>query len=497
MAGIVFEDEDKVDLVLVPHAAGKREQDDEEVDEEVASVYLQQIAGVDAQRGVVGVVRVCYTGGLDEALDAQTGAGRDQHAVAERVVGVVAGSRNLNAQLADRHLVVASLEVPRVEVFDGSNVAFDDVAVDEPGPADFVVHVAHGRACVYGLIVLFVDLAERCAVEQGVRLQQLEPAVVLLQGDLELPLRRLVGYFWQVWTSSKVTAVVVVDRGLEDRWGRERRHGFGARSVFAGAHCLERGIDWIQPGSAHLLTCQLLLVGVLVEFFRLTIRWMLLVCLLLHLGRLTLDQLVQPSVPHDMQLVAQHSQATGRLVLLLLVEVLDLLQLRIQKLEELGLAEVELLVGLERDVGGARFGVRGAHGQDALDERPRVRVNARARPRHRVHALRAEDAAVACRQRRVLLAWRPRLPNFKSIAVAGRRQLDGLVLAQRCCSRAAGRRVHGSAWQPQRRRRPPPLRACILAAVRAPDEAAIARAQPVVRVSACCERGLLGRAREV
>lgn len=44
VTGIIFEDKDKVDLVLMPHSASKREEDDQKVDEEEASIYLSTLA---------------------------------------------------------------------------------------------------------------------------------------------------------------------------------------------------------------------------------------------------------------------------------------------------------------------------------------------------------------------------------------------------------------------------------------------------------------------
>jgi hypothetical protein len=40
MAGIIFEDEDVVDFVLVPGSTRQSEQEKKEIDEEVTSVYL-------------------------------------------------------------------------------------------------------------------------------------------------------------------------------------------------------------------------------------------------------------------------------------------------------------------------------------------------------------------------------------------------------------------------------------------------------------------------
>lgn len=445
-------------------------------------------------------MQVRYTDCLDQPLQTKNGTRRQEQAVSKRIVGVVAGSSNLDAKFADGDFVVSPFKVPGIQILGLTDVRFDHVAIDEPGLVDLFRHVSHRRPSVDGLVVFFVNFTKGGSVEQCIRLEKLESSIVFLQRDLEFSFGCLVGDMGLVMTANVVAAIGRMLHGQETRRGGELGHVPGAVAVLASVDCLEGSVDWAQPRRRHAVgVCFVVLnrlvagaVWLAIDLYGGQIALHGRLCL--PLGRLALDELVDALVTHHVQLVAQDVQAVRGLGFLFLVEGLDLVELGVEKAEEFGLAEVELADGFEGHV--ARGGWRrpGAHGEDAPGRGAGVWLDRGAR--RRVDALGTEDALVSRGQGCVLLVGRrPRPAHLEGIVCRG----DGVGQPDRLLrARQHVVGIQGGAGQRQRRRQRARLGrrlAAMRSRPRAGVEAAVA-ALPVARTRLAARQGLLlGQAR--
>src|SRR5262249_16004621 len=160
-------------------------------------VDLQEVARVPPQLRAlpVPVVIVLFVPapeefhGKGEALERKDEPGADEQPVPERACRVIPPPAHQTPHFADSHLPVIPPEVKRVEVLHRLYISIQDIARDKVRLAHLLVDVPIRGPRAYRLVVLLVQLAERGAVRQRVRLEELQPAVELLQSQLELALR--------------------------------------------------------------------------------------------------------------------------------------------------------------------------------------------------------------------------------------------------------------------------------------------------------------------
>lgn len=314
MPRIEFEDEGVVDFVLIPDGAVDAEQCSQVKHEKITTIDLHEIACLNPNSWIPMPEKLST---VYESLDSKDSTGTNKHSVGKGASRQVIGLLGQAAQLSSRKLVISTLKVTSIKVFHSSDVTFQNITVDKPSLVDLLIQIPVRRSSIDSLVVFLIQLSKGCAIQQRIRLEQLQAAVKLLQGQLELAFSSAVRDLVVLWPSDVVSLRVAAVHGIQTGCLGHLLEGLG---VWPRGKDL--GLDGLDPA------VELAVAGAVAVLARAVPR-----CVLLPIG--VFRHLLDSAIAHFVQLDSENVQSLPGLFFLHFVKALHLIQLRVQKLKEL------------------------------------------------------------------------------------------------------------------------------------------------------------------